>query len=171
MNPGLTKPSKATIVLVALRYLIIIGLIGLLLLLGYFDHPFQDWLTAKWYWLAQDTTGWLSHLNGMLQQRLPQAVAKRPLPVLLTFLGIYMAVSVLLLRLLLLQPPAWRLAWRTYAGVVGVYVMLLLLAKLGAGHLPWAYPLARLVVELLGTPIPVAVLVILLRYGMPTSTY
>ena len=148
-----------------LRALLIAVLVVSLLLLNYYDHALQAWLTARWYQLSADPGSPVGHLAAILQGHLPKAVAKRPLPVLLTFLGSYLTVSLLLLRLLLPQPGSWAVAWRTYAGLMSIYVALLLVAKLGGSHLAWAYPLARLVVELLGTPIPIAILVILLKYG------
>lgn len=148
-----------------LRYLLVVGLGLGLLLLGYYAPPLQDWLTTQWQRILSGLSGRSGGLGALLQTPLPSAMARRPLPVLLVYLSSYLVVALLLLRLLLPQPAAWRLAWRCYAGLLGIYGALLLLAWLGGRQLPWAFPLARLVVELLGTPIPVAVLFILLRYG------
>ena len=157
--------KTATVSLWWLRYPLIGVLATGLLLIGYYDHALQDWLTLKWQLLAHGSTGWFAQFIAVFQRHTPQAVAKRPLPVLLLYLGSYLTIALLLLRLLLPQPALWRLAWRSYAGLAFLYAALLLLAKVSGGHLPWAYPLARLVVELLGTPIPLVALTLLLRYG------
>lgn len=141
------------------------GLVALLLLalllLGFYQEPIVDFLTNVWqHFLA--ALG-LQRQAAALQQGVNGGVAKRLLPAVATYAAVYLAVSLLLLRVLLLEH--WRLVWRLYAGALGVYVALVLLGKLG-GDIGWAYRLSRQILDFVVSPLPVAGLFVLLRAGL-----
>jgi hypothetical protein len=69
-----------------------------------------------------------------------------------------------LLRLLLPAPAQWHLVLRLYAGVLVVYVAIVLLGKLSHDAV-WAYKLSRQILDFVISPIPVAGLYVLMRAG------
>jgi len=132
-----------------------------LLLLGFYEEQIVVFLTAVW----QRTLAalGLQRQAAAFQQGLNGNVVKRLLPAVATYAALYLATSLLLLRVLL--PEHWRLVWRLYAGALGVYVALVLLGKLG-GDLVWAYRLSRQLLDFVVSPLPVAGLFVLLRAGL-----
>ncbi|MBF9142509.1 XrtX-associated membrane protein [Hymenobacter properus] len=134
-----------------------------LLLLGFYQEPVVDFLTACW----QRVLGalGLQRQAAAFQQGINGQVAKRLLPAVATYAAIYLAISLLLLRLLL--PEQWRLVWRLYAGGLVVYAALVVLGKLG-GDVRWAYRLSRQLLDFMVSPLPVAGLFVLLRAGLVT---
>lgn len=142
-----------------------LALVGLLLAVGVYDEKL----------LALFSHGWRAmltalHLDGRLaalQAGAQPAGPHRPSLPGLSYIGLYLGICLLLLRLLLPQPGQWRPALRLYGGVLLAYLLLQLLSK--AGGLPWAYGLSRHLLSFLVSPVPVLVLVVLLRGPRPAA--
>lgn len=116
-------------------------------------------LTRGWQ-MVFETIG-LGSLLDRLQQGTSSQVTKRSLPAMLTYGVLYLAVCLLLLRLVLHDVQAWRLAGQIYAGAVVLCATLLLLGKLG-GNVAVLYHAARRLIDFLVSPVPVLVLIPLL---------
>lgn len=135
-------------------------LLGLLLWLG-LD---AEWLFAALtrFWQAAfaglGLGGWL----GRLQHGTSPEVAKRSLPALVSYAALYLAASLLLLRVLLADAARWRLALRLYAAALLLVAALLLLGKLGGGVV-LLYKAARRLIDFVVSPLPVLLLAVLLR--------
>lgn len=140
------------------------GLVGLLLLAGVYDEVVFAGLGRGWQELLSGLH--LSQAATALQAGVHGQVTRRPLLPGLSYAGLYVGVCLLLLRLLLPQPAAWRLALRCYGGVGLAYLALLLVGKAG-GNLLWAYRLSRHLLDFLVSPVPVLALVVLLRGARP----
>lgn len=145
----------------ASRWLLAIGLLLVLLLLGAYSESILAFLTTAWPRLLAATG--LSQRAQTLQQGLDSGIAKRPLPVVATYAAAYLLVCLALLRVVL-TPAQWWLAVRLYAGTLAVYVALVLLGK-ALGHADWAFRLSRQLLDFVISPLPVAGLYVLFRAG------
>ncbi|MDO7848399.1 hypothetical protein Q5H92_18675 [Hymenobacter sp. M29] len=132
-----------------------------LLLLGFYEEPIVLFLTSVWQRVLSALG--LQRQAAAFQQGINGSVVKRLLPAVATYAAVYLAVSLLLLRVLL--PGQWRLVWRLYAGALAVYVALVMLGKLG-GDVEWAYRLSRQLLDFIISPLPIAALFVLLRKGL-----
>lgn len=144
------------------RWVAIGGLITLLLLIGVYDEIVLAFLTAGWQ-KALAAVG-LRQQAEALQQGINSGITKRLLPAVATYAAFYLGVCLLLLRLLLPTPAHWRLVWQIYAGMLVVYVVIVLLGKL-SGDAIWAYRLSRHILDFVVSPLPVAALYVLFRAG------
>ncbi|GAC1598601.1 MAG: hypothetical protein NVS3B25_24640 [Hymenobacter sp.] len=144
------------------RWLLVGGLVVALLLLGVYDEPCLAFLTARWQ-RALAAAGLQQHAEA-LQHGFNGGITKRLLPAVATYAGLYLGICLLLLRVLLPSPAQWRLVLRLYAGLLVVYVAIVLLGKL-AGDAPWAYQLSRQLLDFVVSPLPVGALYVLLRAG------
>lgn len=147
MSPGLQR---------GLRYAAIAGLVVVLFLLGMNSGPVYQFLTD--IWAAVLPAG----LADSLRQGTSTLVTKKSLPAMLTYGIFYCSLCLLLIGLLL---GTWRrlgLALTAYWLVFGTCALLLLLGKLG--HLDWAYQLARRLIDMVVSPLPVIILVPLLHW-------
>lgn len=135
-------------------------LIALLFLCGIFDETLFVLLGSVWQ-KAAIALGF-SEQMARLQQGISGEVVKRSLPVVATYALLYLSLSLLLLRLLL---PVYRmpLVLKLYGGVISVYIVLLLVGRL-AGNVPWIYQLGRRAIDFLVSPLPIIILVCLLRW-------
>jgi hypothetical protein len=145
-----------------LKWLLVGCLIGGLLMAGVYDEAIFAVLTRLWQGLL-GAFG-LGEQATALQQSMHQSVAKRFLPALVTYAGLYLLTCLVILRLLL--PPAkWRLALVFYAAVGAAYVALVVVGKL-AGNAVWAYRLGRHLLDFVVSPLPIAALLVLFRAGL-----
>ena len=150
------------------RVLAITGLVLVLFYLGTYDWVVFDALTAVWQKFCT-SIGLADELTAM-QRGVSRQITWRSLPTMLTYGLLYTSTCLLLLRLLLPQGGR-RMRWALllYLAVFGACGLLLLGAKL-AGDVPWAYRLARRLIDFIVSPLPVIVLVPLLRwYVSPMS--
>ena len=117
-------------------------------------------------WVAALATGpaWLHRLPGAAAGDVPNGVSHLALPVGAAFMGMFLLISLLGLRLLL-PARAWRLVWRSYAGIGLACGLLLLLGRFGGG--PGAYRLGRMLLDFLVSLLPVAGLLVLLWRPAP----
>jgi hypothetical protein len=154
MRPATLEPARGRWVLAALLLLA-------LLLLGFYKEQIAVFLTICWQHVLA-ALGLLQR-TAAFQQGIDGNVVKRLLPAVATYAVMYLAVSLLLLRVLL--PQQWGLVWRFYAAGLMVYAALVLVGKLG-GDLLWAYRLSRQLLDFIMSPLPVAGLFVLLRSGL-----
>lgn len=139
-----------------LRYAAIIGLVVVLFLVGMNSGPVYEALTAAWAAVLP------ASLAESLRQGTSTLVTKKSLPAMLTYGLFYTSLCLLLIGLLL---GTWRrlgLALTAYWLVFGACALLLLLGKIG--HLDWAYQLARRLIDMVVSPLPVIILVPLLHW-------
>jgi hypothetical protein len=155
------SPNLAASSWPASRWLLALGLLLVLLLLGACSESILTFLTAAWPRLLAATG--LSQQAQALQQGLDSGIAKRPLPVVATYAATYLLVCLVLLRVVLTRSQ-WGLAVRLYAGTLAVYVALVLLGK-SLGHAEWAFRLSRQLLDFVISPLPVAGLYVLFRAG------
>ena len=148
------------------RWAAVAGLVVALLLLGAYDGPILVVLTKLWQ-QALAATG-LRQQAEVLQHGINGGVTKRRLPAVAAYAAVYLGTCLLLLRLLLPAPAQWRLVLRLYAGLLAVYVGVVLLGKFG-GDAPWAYKLSRQLLDFVISPLPVAGLYVLLRASFGPS--
>ncbi|HEX8659882.1 MAG TPA: hypothetical protein VF690_20230 [Hymenobacter sp.] len=146
----------------AICWVVVGGLIVLLLLLGVFDEPILQALTI--FWQKVLSTVGLRRQVAALQQEINGGITKRFLPAVVSYTVLYLATCLLLLRVLLPVPTQWQLAWRLYAGALAGYGTIVLLNKL-TGNATWAYRLGRQLLDFIVSPLPVAIIYVLLRAG------
>lgn len=123
-------------------------------------------LTKAWQSLFEALG--LGTLLERLQHSTSHAVTTRSLPAMLTYGVLYLATCLLLLRLVLPDAQAWRLAVQLYAGAMALCAALLLLGKLG-GDVALFYQAGRRIIDFLVSPVPVLVLVPLLSPSVRRS--
>lgn len=138
------------------------GLIVLLLLIGTYDEQMFTFLTSAWQKLLaiigldRQATALQSGING--------GITKRFLPAVATYAALYLAICLLLLRVLFPARGQWHLVLQVYAGIAAAYIGLVLMAGV-AGNIPWAYLLSRQILDFMVSPLPVVGLCVLLRAG------
>lgn len=136
----------------------IAGLAGLLFLTGIYDAQLLAALSKG----GQALLG----LVGVAGAAGPAATSPdaphRPSLAFAGYAALYLGLCLLLLRLLLRLPAQWLLARRVYGGIIATYVLLVLVSKIG-GNLLWAYRLSRYLLGFIISPLPVLLLVVLLR--------
>lgn len=142
-------------------WLLVGGLVLALLLLGVYNDPVLDVLTAGWQ-RGLAALG-LASAASTMQHGIDASIIKRMLPAVATYAALYLSICLLLLHRLF-TPPQWQLAWRLYAGTLAAYVLITVLAKL-AGNAQWAYHLSRHLLDFLVSPLPVGGLYVLFRAG------
>jgi hypothetical protein len=99
-----------------------------------------------------------------IQAGINGGITKRFLPAVGTYAALYLSICLLLLHLLLATRAHWRLTVQLYAGALAIYVALVLLGRF-AGDAPWAYRLARHLLDFVVSPLPVAALYVLFQAG------
>lgn len=141
------------------RLLIAAGLVFLLFWLGYASEPVFAALTRNWQLLLHALG--LEHLLQKAQGGTSSEVTRRSLPAVASYALLYLAVCLLLLRVLLRPAARWWVAAQLYASAGALIVALLLLGKL-SGNTIWLYQAARRLIDFLVSPLPVALLLALL---------
>lgn len=144
----------------AVRVALVLVLLGLLFCLGTYDEAVFAWLTAACQRVLHALG--LDALAQRVQQGTSGQVTTRSLPAMLLYGLGYTAVCLAILALLL-PLPAWRPALALYALVFGLSALLVLGGKL-AGDVAWAYQLGRRLIEFIVSPLPLIVLLPLLRW-------
>jgi exosortase/archaeosortase family protein len=133
---------------------------------------YQNQLTAalSTCWVAVLTSGpaWLHRLPGAAAGtgKVPDNITQLPLPVGAAYLGLFVGLALLVLRLLL-PAQSWRLAWRCYAALGVAATLLLVAGRLGG--IAEAGRLSRPLFMLLASLLPVVGLLVLLWRG-PAAT-
>jgi hypothetical protein len=148
-----------------MRLVAVAVLVGLLFLCGIYDEAIFATLGPIWQ-KAAAALGFSEQL-ARLQQGISGEVVKRSLPVVATYALLYLTLSLLLLRFLL---PAHRLplVLKLYGAVLAAYILLLLAGRL-TGNVPWVYQLGRRLIDFLVSPLPIIILVCLLRWYRPAQ--
>lgn len=138
-----------------------VGLLAIgLLLLGVYDEQLQALLARAWHAVFELLS--FEQAAGAIARSAQRQGAHRPSLPGATYMGLYIGICLLILRLLVRTAGEWRLVWRVYAGIAGAYLLLVLLSKAG-GDLRWAYRLSRHLLNFLVSPLPVLALLVLLR--------
>lgn len=137
-------------------------LLALLLSSRLYEEALYTWLDAGWRWVNQmlPATMYLDKVAGSSMRALmeqPHSVVSA-----LLFAAGYVALSLALLVALLPAGEGWRWGLRLYGGIGVASVALLLLGH--AGGLPLLTALASRLLHGLLSPLPVMVLVPLLRW-------
>jgi exosortase/archaeosortase family protein len=136
-----------------------VALLVALVLVSIFQSNVVAALSRGWATLLATGPTWLYRVPGASASDVPAGVSRLALPVGMAFLGLFLGISLLGLRLLL-AGQAWRLAWRSYAGIGLACLLLLALGRVGGG--PSVYRLGRLLLDFLASLLPVAGLLVLL---------
>lgn len=142
---------------------------GILLALGLFwagthDEVLFSFLTNLSHKLFQALG--FSQQVAALQQGVSGQVTTRSLPVMLFYSLLYTGACLVLLFLALYDARRFRLALTLYGAVFGTCLVLLSGGKL-LGDVAWAYRLARRLIDFIVSPLPVIMLVPLLRWYLP----
>lgn len=119
-------------------------------------------LTRAWQGLF-DLLG-LGAAAARLQQGTSGLVTTRSLPAMGTYSLLYVGGCLLLLHVLLRDSRRTRWAAQVYLGLLGLYVLLFVVGRLG-GNLPWAYKLGRRIIDFTISPLPVMILLPVLWPG------
>jgi hypothetical protein len=119
-------------------------------------------LTRAWQALF-DLVG-LGAAAARLQQGTSGLVTTRSLPAMGTYSLLYVGGCLLLLHVLLRDGRRTRWAAQVYLGLLGLYVLLLVVGRLG-GNVPLAYKLGRRIIDFTISPLPVMILLPVLWPG------
>lgn len=151
----------------ARRWALLVLLLLALLLIGIYDEQTFAFLTLLWQRLLAATG---MHRMAAASQGGTEEITKRFLPTVVTYAVLYLGICLALLRLAL-APAQWRMAVRLYAGMLALYLGLVLFGRL-AGNAAWAYQLGRQIRDFLVSPLPMAGLYVLFRAGFgPRATH
>lgn len=101
-----------------------------------------------------------------VQQGISGLVTKRSLVSVVTYSLIYTSTCLLLLTVALGSTRRMRLVFVLYGAVFVICATLVVVGKL-AGDAAWAYKLARRLIDFIVSPLPVIILVPLLRWYVP----
>ena len=144
------------------RWLLAGLLVGVLFWVGIKSEVVFAALTRGWQALFEllGLAGTVAHL----QQGTSQLVTMRSLPAVGTYSLLYIGLCLLLLQVLLRDGRRTRWAALVYASVLGIYIVLLVVGRLG-GSLPWVYNAGRRIIDFLISPLPVMVLLPILWPG------
>jgi hypothetical protein len=115
-------------------------------------------------WQALFSLVGLGEAAARLQQGTSGLVTTRSLPAMGTYSLLYVGGCLLLLHVLLRDGRRTRWAAQVYLGLLGLYVLLLLIGRLG-GHVPLAYKLGRRIIDFTISPLPVMILLPVLWPG------
>jgi exosortase/archaeosortase family protein len=142
------------------------GLVVLCLLITISIYQTQLTAALGVRWTAALATGpaWLHRLPGATAGNgdVPDNVTQLALPVGAAYLGLFVGLALLSLRLLL-PAHGWRLAWRCYVALGVVAALLLIIGRLGG--IAEASLLSRALSMLLASLLPVIGLLVLLWRG------
>lgn len=144
-----------------LRYVAGAALIGLLFGLGMHAEPVFAWLTQMWQAVLPD------RMLALLHQGTSPELTRRSLPAMLTYGLLYCGLCLVLLKLLLGRGRQLGLAVVLYG--IGFAGCALLIAVGKLGQQEWAYQLARRGIDGIVSPLPVVVLMSLLRWYQPLT--
>ena len=139
------------------------GLLALaLFIVGMQSDAVFAMLTRGWQALF-DLVG-LGAAAARLQQGTSGLVTTRSLPAMGTYSLLYVGGCLLLLHVLLRDGRRTRWAAQVYLGLLALYVLLLVVGRLG-GNVPLAYKLGRRIIDFTIPPLPVMILLPVLWPG------
>ncbi|MBT9394859.1 hypothetical protein KLP40_16965 [Hymenobacter sp. NST-14] len=144
-----------------LRYATGAALIGVLFGLGLNAEPVFSVLTRLWQAVLPD------RLLTLLHQGTSPELTRRSLPAMLTYGLLYCSLCLGLLKLLLGRGRHLALALGAYGMGFAGCALLIAVGKLGQQE--WAYQLARRGIDGIVSPLPVVVLLPLLRWYQPPT--
>lgn len=157
-----TAASPAIPPLTPARWLLAAGLALALFMVGMQSDAVFAALTRAWQALF-DLVG-LGATAARLQQGTSGLVTTRSLPAMGTYSLLYVGGCLLLLHVLLRNGRRTRWAAQVYLGLLGLYVLLLVVGRLG-GNVPLAYKLGRRIIDFTISPLPVMILLPVLWPG------
>lgn len=157
-----TAASPAVPPLTPARWLLAAGLALALFMVGMQSDAVFAALTRAWQALF-DLVG-LGATAARLQQGTSGLVTTRSLPAMGTYSLLYVGGCLLLLHVLLRNGRRTRWAAQVYLGLLGLYVLLLVVGRLG-GNVPLAYKLGRRIIDFTISPLPVMILLPVLWPG------
>lgn len=144
------------------RWLLAGALALALFLLGMQSDAVFVALTRAWQALF-DLAG-LGALAARWQQGTSGLVTTRSLPAMGTYSLLFVGNCLLLLHVLLRDNRRTRWAAQVYLGLLGLYVLLLVVGRLG--NVPLAYRLGRRIIDFTISPLPVMILLPVLWPGL-----
>ncbi|PJJ54491.1 XrtX-associated membrane protein [Hymenobacter chitinivorans] len=132
-------------------------------------HNDQVFVALTQAWQKIFLTLGLSAQAAKPQSGISTLVTTRSLPAVFTYSLLYTAACLGVLYAALYDTARMRLVLQLYAAVFGACTLLLLGGKL-LGDASWAYQLGRRLIDFIVSPLPVIILVPLLRwYGTPAA--
>jgi hypothetical protein len=144
------------------RWLLAAGLALALFVVGMQSDAVFAALTRAWQALFE--LAGLGAAAARWQQGTSGLVTTRSLPAMGTYSLLYVGGCLLLLHVLLRDGRRTRWVAQVYLGLLGLYVLLLLLGRLG-GNVPLAYKLGRRIIDFTISPLPVMILLPVLWPG------
>jgi hypothetical protein len=144
------------------RWLVAASLVLVLFMVGIESDIVFAVLTRAWQ-AVFDLVGlgsWLARV----QQGTSGLITTRSLPAMGAYALLYVGICLLLLHVLLRDSRRTRWAAQVYLGLLGLYICLMLVGRLG-GSIAGAYKLGRRVIDFIVSPLPVIILLPLLWPG------
>jgi len=143
-----------------------VALLLALALISIYQNQVTAALSAGWATALATGPAWLRGLPGATAGNgdVPDNVSHLALPVGAAYLGLFVGLALLALRLLL-PVRSWRLAWRCYAGLALACVLLLGVGRLGG--LPDVNLLGRALLNVMVSLLPIVGLLVLLWRPLP----
>lgn len=135
------------------------ALLLVLIAISIFRNQVLGALNHGWDMLLATGPTWIHRLPGATAGAIPEGVSHLALPVGAAYTAFFLVTSLGTMRLLLPR-RSWGLVWRCYAGLVLVYLLLLLASWAGAGQN--AYRISRMLLDFMVSLLPVAGLLVLL---------
>jgi hypothetical protein len=120
--------------------------------------------TLTWAWQELFDLVGLGGAAARFQQGTSGLVTTRSLPAMGTYSLLYVGGCLLLLHVLLRDSRRTRWAAQVYLGLLGLYVLLFVVGRLG-GNVSWAYKLGRRIIDFTISPLPVMILLPVLWPG------
>ncbi|TGE17822.1 XrtX-associated membrane protein [Hymenobacter elongatus] len=152
--------------LVALRTIVAVALVAGLFWVGLHDELVFHTLTSGWQRIFL-LLG-LAERAAALQSGISGLVTTRSLPAVITYALLYTGACLVLLYAALFSVARMRVVLGLYAAVFGACALLLLGGKL-LGDASWAYQLGRRLIDFIVSPLPVIILIPLLRWHLPLA--
>jgi hypothetical protein len=159
MSPQLSGAERP---ITPARWLLAALLALTLFLIGMESDAVFAGLTRAWQALLE-LVG-LGSLLARLQQGTSGLITTRSLPAVGTYSLLYVGISLLLLHVLLRDGKRTRWAAQIYLALLGLYIGLMLIGRLG-GNIAFAYNLGRRIIDFIVSPLPVMILLPVLWPG------
>ncbi|TGE27296.1 XrtX-associated membrane protein [Hymenobacter metallicola] len=165
LQPSLPRQSGRTAEL--LRWAVAAVLVVALFSIGIYSDTVLAAIDRFWHNLL-GLLGLAGHA-ATVQQGISGLVTKRSLISVITYALFYTSTCLLLLVVALNSARRIRLVFVLYGAVFVICAVLVLTGKL-AGDVAWAYKLARRLIDFIVSPLPVIILVPLLRWYVPARS-
>ncbi|QKG56344.1 hypothetical protein GKZ68_06645 [Hymenobacter sp. BRD128] len=159
MSPQFSRAGQS---LTPARWLLAAALVLVLFLLGIESDTVFAALTRAWQTLFElaGLGSWLARM----QHGTSSLVTTRSLPAVVTYSLLYVGLCLLLLHVLLRDGQRTRWAAQVYLGLLGLYIILMLVGRLG-GNASGVYNLGRRIIDFIVSPLPVMILLPVLWPG------